>query len=265
MQQSIQVSPIRQKIRNEVLIPEVFPKQIKHNRAECYYGNSVGSAPSFEYFPHDKSWCCYKCGTGGDVVNLYQHIYNLDRNSAIKTIIEDFKIETDDKDFQAELDLIEAIEYIFTDFMQKCHENLQDSSLYKKIMEKRGFTKETMEMFHIGLFDDKIRTYMERNYDSSTLTEFGFTNTSENWSIGKRIVYPYLDIHNKPMYFTYRLIDDAPDFNHAKYIAHYKTKLINKRLFGINSSYMFRGKPLIITEGITDVISVVQNGFPCLC
>ncbi len=55
-----------------------------------------------------------------------------------------------------------------------------------------------------------------------------------------------------------------PDFNkNAKYVKQYKTKYIKEIPFGLNSLNLNKDK-VIITEGITDAISVIKSGYPCL-
>ncbi|GAG76739.1 unnamed protein product, partial [marine sediment metagenome] len=85
------------------------------------------------------------------------------------------------------------------------------------------------------------------------------------WKWEKRIVYPYFDQNNYPKYFIYRLIDDEPDFNpNAKYMKQIKTEYVQEIPFGLNSIYGSKEKPLIITEGLTDSISVAQANYPVL-
>ncbi|HUS49144.1 MAG TPA: hypothetical protein VMZ91_03210, partial [Candidatus Paceibacterota bacterium] len=150
--------------------------------------------------------------------------------------------------------------------MMKCHNNPKFQNKYAFIeMKKRGFIKETIENFKIGLFDGSIKKYMDTTYSKDDLQKAGFINKKGNWSFDKRIVYPYLDQNNKPKYFIYRLIDSKPDFNkEAKYIKQIKTIYVKEIPFGLNSIYTLRKKPLIITEGMTDAISVIQANYPCL-
>ena len=105
---------------------------------------------------------------------------------------------------------------------------------------------------------------MKKKFDHQKLFDAGFLNGNLNWYIGKRIVYPYLNIKNEPVYFIYRLLDNEPDFREkAKYVKHRK-EYIEEILFGLNSLNKTDKEELIITEGITDAISVIMCGYPCL-
>ena len=264
--------PIWEIIKKNVSIMQIYPKTLKkegdHYRGNCALHENTDS-PSFRYFPFTETWNCFSCGTGGDVINLYQHLHNIDRLDAIKGMSKDFKIEftKEDKDFIVDINKIHSL---FIDFTEKCNKNPRFLEYKKELARKRGFTEETINNFKIGLFDDEIKKEIEDNYSDDILIKAGFKKRSEKksssyWIFGKRIVFPYLNINNEPEYFIYRLIDKEPDFNDkAKYIKQRRTKYVKEIPFGINYIDKIRNKPLIITEGITDAISVIQAGFPCL-
>jgi hypothetical protein len=257
--------PIWEKIKQKVSIPEIYPKTLNNNnRGDCCNHQNTKSA-SFQYYPETKSWSCYSCGVGGDVIKLYSYIHNLNQNHTIKEMCENYNIEFEayDKEYYK---TYEEIKEIFKEFMEKCHNNLNFKQDYKKdLMNRRGFTLETIELFKIGLFDDSIKKYIENKYPKKLLQETGFLSEKGNWIIGKRIIYPYLNQNNEPMYFIFRLIDFEPDFRPKdKYVKQRKTDYVKEIPFGLNSIYSLKKKPLIITEGITDAISVIQAKYPCL-
>ncbi len=200
---------------------------------------------------------CHKCKKVMDVIEVYAILNNLERSEAINKLAKQYNIPFGKMD-QKQIEIEKKVQYIFIDFMMKCHNNPIFQNKYVLIeMKKRGFTKETIENFKIGLFDGSIKKYMNATYSKDDLQKAGFINKKGNWSFDKRIVYPYLDQNNKPQYFIYRLIDSDPDFNKkAKYIKQIKTIYIKEIPFGLNSIYTLRKKPLIITEGMTDAISV---------
>ena len=261
------------KIIERVSIPEIYPKTLDSNGyGECAIRNSK-SKTAFNYHPETKSWCCWSCGSvkhscninGGDVISLYAHIHNIDRWEAIRDLAKEYKIPFEPKESKEDIETKTKIEAIFIDFMIKCFNNLKNSEYYDFVIRKRGFTEETMEEFNIGLFDDSVKKDIEKIYNNEELKMAGFKSEKDNWIIGKRIVYPYLDINGKPIYFIYRLIDSEPDFNeNAKYVKQKVTDFVQNILFGYNSLKRFRDKPLIITEGMTDSISVIQANYPCL-
>lgn len=258
-------------IKEKVKIPDLV--QLEDNRCECLqFGNTT--TPSCQYNDMNEILYCHKCKKTMDVIKVYAILNNLEHSEAIKTLAKQYDIpfgKVDEKHIKIE----KEIQKLFQDFMEKCHNNSEFQNKYALIeMKKRGFTKETIETFKIGLFDDSIKDYMNITYSKELLQNAGFKDYSKKdkekkgklyWKWGKRIVYPYLNQNNKPEYFIYRLIDSEPDFNeNAKYIKQLRTDFVQEIPFGLDSIYELRKKPLIITEGMTDAISVIQTKYPCL-
>jgi len=81
-----------------------------------------------------------------------------------------------------------------------------------------------------------------------------------------RIVFPYLDADLRPAYFIGRMTDATPALAGTT-PAKYKKQLVTidgprEPIFGVWS--VSPGDPLIITEGITDCLAVLQAGRPCI-
>lgn len=255
--------PIWVRIKEKVKIPDLI--QLENNRCECLQsGNPTTNNPSCRYYNTDETLHCHKCQKTMDVIQVYAIINNLEHSEAIKSLAKQYNIpfgKVDREYIKKEKETHD----LFQDFMIKCNTNPEFQNKYAPIeMKKRGFTKKTIERFKIGLFDDSIKSYMIATYSKELLLNAGFINRKGNWSFNKRIVYPYLDQNNNPKYFIYRLIDSEPDFNkNAKYVKQYKTKYVKEIPFGLNSLNLNKDK-VIITEGITDAISVIKSGYPCL-
>ena len=80
-----------------------------------------------------------------------------------------------------------------------------------------------------------------------------------------RIVFPYLDTGLSPVYFIGRMTDETPAYRDAP-PAKYKKQLVTidgprEPIFGV---WSVSPGPLIITEGITDCLAVLQAGRPCI-
>jgi CHC2-type zinc finger protein len=271
---------------------------LKGDRAECpVYGNTETS--SFQYFPISETWHCYKCRDTGDVIKLFGKINNLSYKDAVLELCKIHKVPLQSYS-KEDLEKYSEIQAILEEFMELCHENLKNSKFYEWEKKKRGFTDDTMEQFKVGLVEKKVMQYMDNKYEKPELYEAGFLNERYNWVFGKRIVYPYFSANKKPIYFIYRLIDIEKDFHPAKYVKQMTKidlkkakanakfeippyikellkekkieeiketlyrKYIKNELFGLDSLSQFRDKSLIITEGITDAMSVIQANYPCL-
>jgi len=254
---------LRDQIIDKVSITEIYPKSLnRQKRGHCCTHDNTDS-PSFTYYPHTSSWYCWSCKKGGSVIDLYSHVNNLSYKDSLYELAESYKIDISPE----ELKIIEkksSIYEIFDFFCDICHKNLLKSEYLEDVKERRGFNDEIISEFRIGIFDDSIKEEMEKNVEQQNLFDAGFLNENLHWYIGKRIVYPYLNMRKEPVYFIYRLIDSEPDFRKdAKYIKHRK-EYIQENLFGLNSLNKFNKDVLIITEGITDAISVIMCEYPCL-
>ena len=248
------------KIKEKITIPELI--SIDGNRGLCLV-NPNPENPALQYNEYDDIAYCYRCGKAMDVIQIYAILNNLERSDAIKELVKQYKIEFgkyDEKYIKTE----EEIHELFEDFTTKCYENLVDSEYYEFVKNKRDFTDETMKMFKIGIFDDSVKKYINKTYPRELLYNAGFRN-KRKWIFGKRIVYPYFDRNGNSRYYIYRLIEAEPDsYPNAKYRKQRKTEYIKEIPFGLNSIHLYKKKPLIITEGMTDSISVIQAGYPVL-
>jgi len=260
------------KIKEKITIPDII--SLENGRCECLLGQSItGENPSCQYNELEDILFCHKCNKGMNVIQVYAIINNLNNSNAIKEIVKQYKIEFGEYD-KKYIKTESEIEELFQNFMEKCHKKLiNNKEHYESIKNRRDFTDNTMETFKIGLFDDSIKDYMETTYSNELLKNAGFKSHSKKdkekkgklfWKWGKRFVYPYLNRNHNPYYFIYRLIDSEPDFNkNAKYIKQIKTKYIKEKPFGLNSIKKQKDL-LIITEGITDAISLHQIHFQYL-
>ncbi|MFX1503557.1 MAG: DUF5906 domain-containing protein, partial [Promethearchaeota archaeon] len=265
----------RDLIIEKVKIPDLINLD-SDNHCICPFKGNTPPNRSFVYYPYSETWCCFHPDCkGGDVIHLFQQLNNIfTYNEALYEMAKQYNIsfgKVDKKYIERETEIHE----LFQDFMEKCHSNPEFQNKYKLIeMKKRGFTEETIERFKIGLFDDSIKEYLTSKYSEKLLYDAGFKDFSVKdkakrgklyWKWGKRIVYPYFDQNDNPRYFIYRVIDLEPDFaKNNKYMKQMKTEYVQEIPFGLNSINLLRKRPLIITEGMTDAISVIQANYPCL-
>jgi DNA primase len=203
--------PIWEKIKEKAKIPDLV-NLTENNYGECLvHGNETGT--STKYYEDSELLHCHKCDKTFDVIGVYKTINNIDRKTAIKDLAKEYNIKFEEHDNEY-IETSKQIDDLFIDFMEKCHNNLNFQNRYFFLtMKRRGFTKQTVKDFKIGLFDNSIKEYLEETYSEELLQKAGFINKKGNWSYSKRIVFPYLDRNNKPKYFIYRLIDSDPDFN----------------------------------------------------
>ncbi|MBP7299600.1 MAG: DNA primase [Methanoculleus sp.] len=120
---------------------------------------------------------------------------------------------------------------------------------------------------------DLLTHFMDRGYTPDQIIGSGLvvrwtskdgTRSGATDLFRGRIVFPYLDEDLAPAYFIGRQTDESPGTHPAKYIKQRVDPDGGPRepIFGIWS--VRPGDPLIITEGITDALIVLQSGNPCI-
>lgn len=251
-------------LKTKVTIPDLV--SVKHQMFECpNEGNKTGE--SAKYYPATDSWYCHKCRQGGDVISLYQIQNRLyDRREAIVKMAAYYDVPFNHLS-EEEIKKIHTRDEIFEYFTALCETTLRESPLYEEVKKDRGFIDETMQKHRIGLVNKHVKQLLEDNFSKKDLIETGFLTERGTWCYDHRIVYPYLDGHGKAVYFIYRLIKTDPDFaDDRKYIKHMVSgrEYVQNEFYGLNSLHDFKSNILIITEGVTDAISVIQAGYPCL-
>ena len=99
----------------------------------------------------DKSFCCYSCGTQGDVLDFIQHQEQCSLGTAIKIasniagisdkVLTAEELAEIERRKQERANRIKAAEYC-----KKCAEHLEDTDYFTR----RGLTRETQAMFNLG-------------------------------------------------------------------------------------------------------------------
>jgi len=145
-----------------------------------------------------------------------------------------------------------GLEAAFVEAMRIGYAPADGSALLLHLMD-RGYSRD--EIIGSGLVSPWQRT-----------DENGGTRAGVSDLLRGRIVFPYLSGGLEPVYFIGRMTDETPardDTTPAKY----KKQLVTidgprEPVCGVWS--VSPGDPLIITEGITDCLAVLQAGRPCI-
>ena len=145
-----------------------------------------------------------------------------------------------------------GLEPAFVEAMRIGYAPADGSALLLHLMD-RGYSRD--EIIGSGLVVPWQRT-----------DENGGTRSGVSDLLRGRIVFPYLSGGLEPVYFIGRMTDETPardDTTPAKY----KKQLVTidgprEPICGVWS--VSPGDPLIITEGVTDCLAVLQAGRPCI-
>lgn len=153
--------------------------------------------------------------------------------------------------------------------MVKVSNYFNGETIREHLKNKRGFSDEIIDELKIGFWDDQLETNLQQHFDKDTLIEVGIlTKKANNFPMRRRIMYPYWK-RGKVVYFIGRKTDLVDWESGSKY---YKMRTGEK--YDEVSDYIkndvFYGEDnanastILITEGVTDCISLMDAGFPSI-
>lgn len=226
-------------------------------------------SPSFSVSPDKQIFHCFGCGAGGNVISFISKIENLSFKESIEELAERANIKLPNDDEEVDIKRIQlkerviAINQLVAEFY---HKNLYQATAKEaqEYVKKRKLDNKTLKNFMIGYSSGGTETYnflktngfsneeIEASYLAKK-TYNGFVDTFRN-----RLMFPILDIRNKPIAFGGRVLDNSL----PKYINSPDTIVYNKgrNLFGLNIAKNTKDGRIIMVEGYMDAISLHQRG-----
>jgi len=158
------------------------------------------------------------------------------------------------------------------------HQFYQDQLKQKhldEIAHRWGFSPDTVERFGIGYAPEEgdcLLSHLMLTFSSEDVLKSGLVKRTERGVkdlFQGRIIIPYI-LHGEPVHFIGRQTPWTPKWDEPKYkkqLRHsekhpYVSRLVNEPIFGVDS--LGCSKYVVLTEGITDCISAIENGFPSL-
>jgi len=225
--------------------------------------------PSFHVFPDKGTWHCFggcAAPSGGDIFTFMEKIKGVDFKEAISLLADKANIPIPDKKQSREVDTL----YEINALVAKCYaENLMGMPL--EYMYKRGFSKETLSRFQIGLSpaeNDRLYKYLLRQgYKTDDILKSGVAIRGEKQKDVKdlfynRIIFPIRNEGGHIVGFAGRTLDAK---SKTKYINTPQTPIFSKKsvLWGIDmaKTAIRKEKCLVLVEGYTDVMMAHQHGF----
>ncbi len=232
----------------------------------CPFHNE--KTPSFHVDPDKKLFHCFGCGKGGDVITFIMEIEKLSFGEAIEYLAKEYNIKLPEKKFKGSK--IETDIYKLNKELLEFYHKLLFTEIGKEasnyLIEKRGFSKQTIEEFKLGFSPLNINLIKEitSKYPLNVLIRSG-NFVKKNDSIipfmKGRIIIPILSISDRVLGFGGRAIKDG---DNPKYKNSPDTPVYRKRasLYGLNvTKKHIREKGFaILVEGYFDLISIYQQG-----
>ncbi len=261
------------KYRND--IEEVISQHVSLKRA----GNNLNGlcpfhsekTPSFTVFTGTKSFYCFGCGAGGDVISFVMRTENLTYVDALRTLAKRSGIEIpeDDKSQQYGVRRERIIE-MNKDAARFFHECLKNSKEAQEYVAKRKLSTPLIKHFGVGYapndFEALAKYLRSKGYTQEEMKEGFLCSVSKkngrSYDIFRnRIMFPIIDVKGDIIAFGGRTLSN--DKAEAKYINTNDTPVFNKRrnLFALNYAKNSCSEQMILCEGYMDVISLHGAGF----
>ncbi len=278
-----------EEIKNQLDIVDVIGRDIslKHKGGGEYVG-TVGTTghtgESLKVNKNLQSWKDFKNGPGGDVLDWigYHAGYSDTRGSDFPEVL---RIAADlagielDEATEEEREAVKEkvdIHNLFTEAAEIYHKNLiERPELCDFILEKWGITRETVDKLKIGYATTGKDI---KNLDKTILKKSGLVYVNRGMSgeevFQGRIIFPYWK-NGKVVYLIGRQTEETPKLKDGKEPPKYQKLLVHSDKFPyvssvVQNSYFYgedsiRGKGYcVITEGVTDCISLLQAEIRCV-
>ena len=224
--------------------------------------------PSFTVYPDTRSFYCFGCGAGGDVITFIKKIENLDYLDAVKFLADRAGMtmpqrETNDAVSRLRGRILEAnrdAARLYHAFLYSA-EGREGLDYY----HGRGYTDATIRHFGLGFAPDgfhflrdelRKKGYRDEELIAAFLVKQSKGSTYDVFR--HRVMIPIIDIRGNVIAFGGRVLDDSK----PKYINTSDTPAFKKtnHLFALNFAKGSSDR-MILCEGYMDVIALHQAGF----
>jgi DNA primase len=238
--------------------------------------------PSFVVSPEIGYWKCFgQCGEGGDVFKFVQKIENLTFPEALERLALQAGVTLTSRQPRAaagadaavpsEAGSKDRLRFINGLALRFYRDVLARSPVARDYLQERGVAHAAQESFQLGFAADEwdgLCRFLTRNGVSLADAEkAGLVTVGERGTFDKlrgRLVFPILDVHERPIAFGGRLIGEARP-NQPKYWNSPETPLFSKgrEMYGLwrARKAIAAREQAVVVEGYTDVIACHQAGF----
>ena len=238
----------------------------------CPFHNE--KTPSFTVFPGTKSFYCFGCGAGGDVITFIMRTENLDYKEALEFLATRAGITIpEDNDAQAEKTIPRKRMYEMNmeaaKFFRSC---LFDEKYGKEAMsylrDQRKLSMATIKHFGLGYSPNNswlLTDHMKKLGFTDEELVVGFL-CGKSQKTGRlydyfrnRVIFPIIDTSGNIVAFGGRVMDDSK----PKYLNTSDTPAFKKsrNLFALNYAKKHCEEQMMLCEGYMDVIAMHAAGF----
>jgi DNA primase len=255
--------------------------------------------PSFSVDTRKQLYHCFGCGEGGDVISFIKKVENIDFVEAAEFLAKKVNynlqfVHTGSPEASEKRSRLVELNELARKYYNFIFFNSKKATPARSYLIKRGFKKETLELFEVGFSIDSWENFTDfakkRGFTSKEIVDCGLAIESTSRATSDiydrfrgRIMFPIKDLVGKTIGFGGRIIPERQvasseqasnqiarqqtsnqPTRQAKYINTPETKLYSKSkniygLFEAKNSIVDSDQALIV-EGYTDVMALHQSG-----
>jgi DNA primase len=229
--------------------------------------------PSFSVSPEKKTYHCFGCKAGGDVIRFVQETEGLDFVGAVEWLADRYRIDLEyeegsrrDEGERRRRDRLLALLEDAARFYERCLWDGAGGESVRAYLAGRGLAEGTCREFRLGLSPGGAvlpRKAGEKGYTREELLAAGLTNRRGNDYFGARLLFPLADPRGRVVGFGARRLHDADPIA-AKYVNTPETELFQKGavVYGLHLARpaIARQDSAVVVEGYTDVMALRQAG-----
>ncbi len=268
---------IKEEIKYRCDIVDVISGYVNLKRAGSNYNGLCPfhseKTPSFTVFPSTKSFYCFGCGAGGDVVTFIMKRENLEYRAALEYLANraGIKLPDDDRDDHdpnaVKRERVLSMNREAAKFFHSClYSPLGASGL--EYLTKRGLSGSVIKHFGLGFAPDSFgmltdflvsRGYTPTEMSTAFLCGISKKNGRPFDYFRNRVIFPIIDVTGNVVAFGGRVMDDSV----PKYLNTSDTPAFKKsrNLFALNFAKSECAERMILCEGYMDVIACHAHGF----
>lgn len=237
----------------------------------CPFHNE--KTPSFTVYPETKSFYCFGCGAGGEVITFIRRIENLDYVEAIRMLADRAGLQMPDDGYDDSIAKHKKRLYAANREAARYFNSCLNAPVGKaalNYLHGRGLSDSTIRHFGMGYapdsWDSLINHMRSKGFTLSELFDANLVKRSERDgkvryydNFRNRVITPIIDLRGNVIAFGGRVLDDSK----PKYVNTSDTLIYKKtdNVFALNFAKNGNPDSLIVVEGYMDVIALHQAGF----
>ena len=230
--------------------------------------------PSFIVSPDRRTWHCFGCNIGGDVISFLMRHDNLEFIEALRILAERAGVEMRGKSpEERQYGVLYEINHAACEFFRnQLAAETAAAGLARDYLKERGLKQETINEFELGLApnasDALSRHLSKTGFKIQDIEKAGLVFKTERgtyWDRFRgRIMFPLHNHFGKVVGFTGRVMPGSEEGEAGKYMNSPETPLFSKSklLFGYwkTKNVIRDAKAAVLVEGQMDFLMSYQDG-----